>query len=553
MDELKKQGLQKKLLASRLNYIKQLPGKIEKIEETWELLTDNPWNVERFQTFYRMVHTIAGSGGTFGLPELGDAARLLETTIKPQLESGEQPSDKERDNIILNLKHLIAISETSLQKTAEPTAKNVSKKTTVAKKSRQEKSLIYLVDNDEKNSKDLATQIDNYGYTVQTFSTLSKFNKAFQATVPTVIIMETQLPDGDGCKALSIIHKGQSQYIPTIFITKKSDLNTRLKTVKAGGRAFFNKPVNVTDLIDELDQIVDVNDSEPFRILIVDDSVSMAKYFSLILRDAGMDTVVVTDPLTVMEPLESFRPDLILMDLYMPGCSGLELARVIRQQSAFVSIPIVYLSGETDLKKQLAAMSLGGDDFLTKSIQAEHLVLSVTSRVKRTRTLRNFMIRDGLTGLYNHTQTKEFLDLEIERAKRDSRPMAFAMIDIDKFKLVNDTYGHPTGDLVIKSLSRLLKQRLRKTDLVGRYGGEEFAIILINTGAETAERIFNELRVAFAKIQHRFEDIVFSKTFSCGVAIYPGYEDGTAMNNAADAALYKAKDGGRNQVVFAKE
>jgi PleD family two-component response regulator len=286
---------------------------------------------------------------------------------------------------------------------------------------------------------------------VQAFSTLSQFTQAMKRAVPAIILMDIQLPDGDGCKFLSKIQKDRSPPIPTIFITEQSDLTARLKAVMAGGEAFFTKPLNVTDLVDKLDNIVDVDDTEPFRILIVDDSVSMAQYFSLILQQTGMETVVVNDPLAVMEPLDDFRPDLILMDIYMPGCSGLELAKVIRQQEAFVSVPIVYLSGETDLKKQLAAMSLGGDDFLTKPIQPEHLVLSVTSRVKRSRTLRNFMIRDGLTGLYNHTQTKELLDLEVERAKRNNSQLAFAMVDMDKFKLVNDTYCHPTGDRVIKS------------------------------------------------------------------------------------------------------
>ncbi len=364
--------------------------------------------------------------------------------------------------------------------------------------------------------------------------------------------MEVSLPDGDACDALVELQENRETPLPIIFITDKSDLESRLKAVKVGGEAYFTKPVNVTDLVDNLDKLVTVDDVEPFRILIVEDSVSMANYFALILHQADMETAVVTDPLKVMQPLDDFRPDLILMDLYMPGCSGLELAKVIRQQPTFVSIPIVYLSGETDVDKQLQAMSLGGDDFLTKPIQPEHLVRSVTSRVQRSRILRNHMIRDGLTGLYNHTQTKEFLDIELERARRNDTPLAFAMVDMDKFKLVNDTYGHPTGDRVIKSLARLLKQRLRKSDLVGRYGGEEFAVILPNTDAKTAENILNELRVAFSKISHHHKDTEFKKTFSCGVATYPEFGDDMEIGNAADAALYDAKEGGRNRVAFAK-
>ncbi|MBF0380734.1 MAG: diguanylate cyclase [Magnetococcales bacterium] len=554
MDESKKKELLLKLENSKKNYKNQLPNKILKIEQTWDLLINDPWDQDRFITFHRMVHTIAGSSGTFGLPAVGDVARQLEIIVKGQLELEEEPSVHIREKIHDELLNLSSITNKSIQTDTPPiTVTNELEQQQLHHVNKDENNLIYFVEEDEELSLELATQISHYGYRVQTFNTLKQFFKAMKKDEPAIILMDVILSDGDGCEAVNEIQKDRATSIPTIFISEKSELTTRLNAAKAGGEEFFTKPLNVTDLVDKLDKFVQADDNEPFRILIVDDSVSMAQHFSLILQQTGMETAVVTDPLTVMEPLDNFRPDLILMDIYMPGCSGLELAKVIRQQEAFVSVPIVYLSGETDLKKQLAAMSLGGDDFLTKPIQPEHLVLSVTSRVKRSRILRNFMIRDGLTGLYNHTQTKEFLDMEIARAKRDNTQLAFAMVDMDKFKLVNDTYGHPTGDRVIKSLARLLKQRLRKSDIVGRYGGEEFAVILPNTNATTAEKILNEIRIAFGKISHKYKDILFNKTFSCGVAVYPGFADGTELNNAADNALYEAKEGGRNRVVFATE
>ena len=137
----------------------------------------------------------------------------------------------------------------------------------------------------------------------------------------------------------------------------------------------------------------------------------------------------------------------------MPNCSGLELAKVIRQQKAFISTPIVYLSGELDLEKQMEALSMGGDDFLIKPVQAEHLILTITSRAKRHRILRKMMSQDSLTGLLNHRRIKEQLHFQIETAKRTKSSLAYATLDIDFFKSVNDDYGHPVGDQVIKSLS----------------------------------------------------------------------------------------------------
>jgi len=144
--------------------------------------------------------------------------------------------------------------------------------------------------------------------------------------------------------------------------------------------------------------------------------------------------------------LFEFTPDLILIDLYMPECNGTDLAKVIRQLDAFVSIPIVFLSAESNLDKQLFAMGLGGDDFLTKPIQSQHLISSVTSRIRRSRMLRSFMVRDSLTGLLNHTAIKDLLDGEVAGAIRQKKPLSFAMIDIDHFKQINDSYGRCRQD-----------------------------------------------------------------------------------------------------------
>ncbi|MEQ6341196.1 MAG: GGDEF domain-containing protein [Gammaproteobacteria bacterium] len=161
------------------------------------------------------------------------------------------------------------------------------------------------------------------------------------------------------------------------------------------------------------------------------------------------------------------------------------------------------------------------------------------------------MTRDSLTGLYNHTTTKDLLNNAAGLARRHNAPLAFAMIDIDHFKSVNDTYGHATGDRVIKSLSRLLQQRLRKTDIIGRYGGEEFAVALIDADAPRAESIMNEIRASFEQIRHRVDDREFNVTFSCGLAVFPPNGSVTKFNEAADKALYEAKRSGRNKVVLA--
>ena len=261
------------------------------------------------------------------------------------------------------------------------------------------------------------------------------------------------------------------------------------------------------------------------------------------------DVDAAAEKITVKYHQEGSTED-ILLDIYMPECNGMELAKVIRQLDVFVGIPIVFLSAESNLDKQLFAMGLGADDFLTKPIQPQHLISSVSSRIQRSLILRSFMVRDSLTGLLNHTAIKDQLDREVAQTKRRGMPLSFAMVDIDHFKQVNDTCGHPTGDRVIKSLSRLLKQRLRETDMVGRYGGEEFAVILSNTDGETAAKVLDAIRRDFAQLRHLADGKEFSVTFSCGIVDTSFFYDSTKLCDAADRALYKAKHTGRNQIIL---
>jgi diguanylate cyclase (GGDEF)-like protein len=234
--------------------------------------------------------------------------------------------------------------------------------------------------------------------------------------------------------------------------------------------------------------------------------------------------------------------------MYMPACTGTELAKVIRHNDRYVSVPIIYLSAEDDLDKQLDAMSEGGDDFLTKPIKPRHLITTVRNRAARARNLKARMVRDSLTGLYNHTHILQLLEDCSFRARRESKPLSFAMLDIDHFKRVNDSHGHPMGDRVIKSLALFLKQRLRKTDFIGRYGGEEFAIVMPDTDLEAAYAVLDEIRQRFAEIHYPAQPQDLWCTFSAGVVEMSENSDSLLMASQADEALYRAKDAGRNRV-----
>lgn len=548
-------SIRERLRALREAYRAQMPEKVSQIEEVWSSLLKDSGERDDLDAVLRLVHTLAGSSASFGLKEVSAAARSLEEELKTAVEKGYDSRRVASLPVSALLEKLKEVCGGSCQDAEEATREAGETKFpggTLEGGPPPERKTIFLVEDDPVLLESLSLQIGHFGYEVQGFSALAPAREEARRSFPAAIIMDMSFPEGvfAGAETVAAVQRGREERIPIIFISSRNDFTSHLQAARAGADAYFAKPVNVGVLIDKLDMITRKEVVEPYRILIVDDDADLASYHALILQEAGMTTFVVTDPLQVVSSLSRFNPDLILMDMYMPECGGQELATIIRWMDTYVSIPIVFLSAETNLSKQLSAMSTGGDDFLTKPIRPEHLIASVTMRAERMRIIRSFMDRDSLTGLLNHTKTKEQLEICLERVKRQKGRLAFAMVDIDRFRKVNDTYGHPVGDRVLLSLSRLFQQRLRKTDIIGRYGGEEFAVILNDIDAPGAAKVLDALRISFSGIRHHGEGGEFSVTFSCGIASFPGYGDPAQLSNAADKALYEAKNSGRNRVVI---
>ncbi len=545
--------LQAKLSSLKKIYAEKIPEKVDEIEQSWEKLKLTPEDSETFQLLHRQVHSLSGTAATYGFTEIADKAKTMEMLIQDKLTQDPLTWTAEAIDGVNACYFELEDSAQSILTREVPkfhhlpsTDEQLSSTTT------RDTKLIYLVDDDVHLLSVIEMQIEAFGYNVETFSDLTLFDEAVERESPDVVIMDVIFGEGRraGIEHIARINAKREQSLKTIFVTGGHDVLTRLEAVRANGLAYLTKPLLIDHLIDALDELTHHNQEAPYRIVIVDDSKSLSSFYAVILQQAGMETLEVNDPLKLLDVLaESVPPDLILMEVYMPDCNGLELSKVIRQMDAYVSTPIVFLSSESDVKKQLSALSLGCDDFLTKPIEPWHLVSSVTSRLQRGRMIRKLTETDGLTGLLNYSKSRERLDIELARAKREKTPLSFAMVDIDHFKQVNDSYGHPAGDRVLKRIGNLFKQSVRLYDTVGRYGGEEFAVILPNTDAQTAKVVMDKLRAHFGKINHTSDTGDFCCSFSCGIASFPDFDDSTTINDQADKALYEAKNGGRNQVV----
>ncbi|WP_410498321.1 diguanylate cyclase [Chitinibacter sp. S2-10] len=416
--------------------------------------------------------------------------------------------------------------------------------------SQNAKRLIYFAAPNTQLFSELGQQLAMFGFDFQVFDRNSALLAALHSNqVEALIIDEAGLLDtkAEQClPLLKLLFKG-----PIVLASMGIEMVKQLEFLRTGVTDFISHPINLLTLIDRLDHLEEFKHIQPYKVLLLDDSDLAAKWASTALSGAGMKVKHLSDPLKIFDALDQFHPDLLLLDVYMPQCQGDEIAKLIRQRPQFDSIPIVFLSTETQRGRQLMARSMGGDDFLVKNMETEELIAAVTITAERYRTLRRWMMRDSLTGLLNHSHIIESLNREVARAHKELRPLSFAMVDIDHFKRINDLFGHSAGDRVIKSLSRLLKQSIPNPDAVGRYGGEEFALIWSDQPQLRAAQRTDELRSRFNELSHANNDGHFVATFSAGVAQLEAGMSAQDLIDAADQALYQAKAAGRNEVGLA--
>jgi len=285
-----------------------------------------------------------------------------------------------------------------------------------------------------------------------------------------------------------------------------------------------------------------------YRILVVDDDRGMCMLLRQKLKKAGFEVVIShnsTDALKILN--EEDNIDLIICDIMMPEIDGYEFRQKLLDNPHSSDIPFIFLTARADPADQVRGFRLRVDDYIIKPFQPDVLLARVRSVIERHEAYRKTMITDPLTGLLNRKAIEERIDTEIKRIQRYNEVCSIAFIDIDDFKHVNDTYGHDAGDGVLVELAGLLRRELRNTDYIGRYGGEEFIVCLVNTGKPVAIKVMERLLSIFR--ERPIGEHAIRCTFSAGIASAP--EDGMEFEvlcRKADEAMYISKKEGKNRV-----
>ncbi|MEH6566833.1 MAG: diguanylate cyclase [Halopseudomonas sp.] len=489
------------------------------------------------------LHKLAGSAGTFGYGELGSRCRELETQAQNEIDRAGGSNQAALNALAVATQHLHVLLQRNQQGQDKAQPQPLSAGTSLGSGGRH----IGLLIADSALAQQMSQTLTSFGYQVSLFRRQAELGEATARL--DALVVDTS-PHGYNMLLQAPFADNTTEAPPLLVISSQDDFISRLQAVRAGARGFFTKPVDLPSLESRLERCFNNHLGGPFRVLVVDDDAELATRYQLVLSNNGMLVETAFDPNLLLEKMHNFLPDVVLMDINMPDYNGPELAQVIRLNDDWLRVPIVYLSAETNAERQMSALLKAGDDFITKPISDNALLTTVYARAQRARMVSEALARDSLTGLLKHADIKEQVEIEVERARRSQQPMTVAMIDIDHFKSVNDQYGHAVGDNVIRGLSNLLRQRLRKVDRLGRYGGEEFVAVLPNCATSDAWLILEEIREAFHALQFSSGNQSFYCSFSAGISgcVAPEWECDHLLEHA-DRNLYRAKHAGRNQII----
>lgn len=389
-------------------FVGRLPVWLADIRASLEQLTDNGGNAAALETLHRLVHSLTGSAGTFGMPELSDASRRVESGLSEAIRCGTPVGPETWQTLNEGVEQLAFLA------LKPPSAASGGALSSWMPPAQNPGAQVHVVMHDSEQQDVLCGALEAHGYQVQRYTSMQAFGQR-QVSHPAgpgdAVVLDVPFDPDDPAGAcwLHALQLGRHGRTPVVMAVTDDALSVRLAASRAGANHTLLSPMDPVRLMQMLDVLTGRQPPQPYRVLLVDDDPLLLDAQASVLQAAGMEVRSLCQPLNTLDMLEAFAPDVLLLDVYMPEVSGPELAAALRERDAHVHLPILFLSAETDMKQQLLALNLGGDDFLVKPVQPDHLVAAVIARARRARQAR--ALRERLqTSLYEREREHLALD-----------------------------------------------------------------------------------------------------------------------------------------------
>lgn len=534
----------------RQRFSKSLPSRIKQIEEHIQKVDRENIDGNLLIEIRRLSHNLKGTSKSCGFDALGGYAEQIEYSARDMMEIAEVNHEKEWINIDHSL--VAAKKEVDVIKLQfsdyVPTAEELANMNPNAAKAK-----VLVVGSDPESFIEVAKK-NGGGIPLEIINVESAeaLERAGKQELDAALI---EITENNRDSAFQLARELRSmigyETLPLGFISK-NDEGDRAEAAHAGASLFLEKPFETDTLQQALQHLISIREGGRSRVLIVDDDPDFTDLISSTLGNEGMLVKAVNDPSHVLDILEDFTPDLMLLDVMMPGILGFDVCKKVRAAGRWQELPIIFLTAQTDLASRLSAFDSGGDDYLPKPVINVELLRRVKVRLERARMARERQDRDLLTGLLLRRAFADHIEALVSESERHGFNFSLCLMDVDHFKKVNDSYGHMAGDRVLAYFGKLLRKRFRVEDLRGRWGGEEFILAFRHERKETMHKALNRVLEELKKVEFKGDKgESFFTAFSAGMVDFP--EDGTSLHDLvlnADRRLYLAKQNGRSQIVI---
>lgn len=525
-------------------YVQRSSERITHLKELLRRLARNPADVPSLRDIMRQYHWLAGSGATYGYPQVTKLGSHGTELCEELLQDGRILKREDWEKLNFILESIVGVFHTDDQRVT--LQRDISG-------SRQAEILV--IDTDESNTLLLARLLEEDGLGIRTVNNAEAAYEWAKEKMPAGVIIILPLPDQSGYDLVEKLRQlDGGDRPPILVISNKAGFLDKVQAVHCGADAFFESPVDWEALISRLRYLLERNKPNAYRILSVEDDPDQAAFIKAVLESAGYQVYALSDPQYFEEAILAVQPDLLLLDIMLPNIDGFHLARYVRQDERYVTMPILFLSTQNALAAHIESARAGADDHLVKPVAPQLLLSAVASRLERARFIKSLLHRDGLTRLLTHAAFMEEAEAVVAQCKRDSHKLAcLFIVDIDRFSEINRKYGYHTGDRVLTVLATIMRQRVRQSDKVGRYAGEQLIGIVEDLDESDAMQLLKRLLDDFANMKLTADDgTTFSASFSAGMCIFePAVADLERWRRLTEQALKSAKDAGRNCVMQA--